>query len=52
MGWKAGKFPNDPPERFNPDDPYADPVALLEYREWVMRRKNIDIEKAKVTFKA
>ena len=47
MVWRGFKFSDEPPH-VDPEDPYADPVALLEYREWALRRKYIDIEKAKV----
>ena len=47
MVWRPPKFSDEPPHR-DPEDPYADPVALLEYREWALKRKYIDIEKAKV----
>lgn len=47
MVWKGFKFPEEPPQ-INPDDKYEDPVALIEYREWALRRKYVDIEKAKV----
>ena len=47
MVWRGFKFSDEPPH-VNPEDPYADPVALLEYREWALRCKYIDIEKAKV----
>mmetsp|Transcript_9825 Transcript_9825/g.29568 ORF Transcript_9825/g.29568 Transcript_9825/m.29568 type:complete len:101 (-) Transcript_9825:557-859(-) len=47
MVWKPGQFPEEP-RNFNPDDRYADPVALIEKRESVTRRKAIDVEKAKL----
>ena len=46
--WQPGKFPPGPPPNYNPEDPYADPVALLEYREWQMREKLVKVEEAKV----
>jgi hypothetical protein len=49
MGWKGFRFPEEPPQ-VNPDDPYGDPVALIESREFAVRRKAIDVEKAKVCF--
>jgi len=48
MGWRGFRFPEDPPQ-VNPDDPYGDPVALIESREYSLRRKMIDVEKAKVS---
>ena len=48
--WKPGQFPDGPPENYNPDDPYADPVALVEFREYAVRMKKIKVEKAKVCF--
>ncbi|XP_031474447.1 NADH dehydrogenase [ubiquinone] 1 beta subcomplex subunit 10-A-like [Nymphaea colorata] len=42
------KFDEGPPDGFDPNDPYADPVALLEQREYLVREKWIDIEKAKI----
>ncbi|KAK9804440.1 hypothetical protein WJX73_000753 [Symbiochloris irregularis] len=46
--WKPGQFPAGPPENYNPDDPYADPVALVEFREYAVRQKKVQVEKAKV----
>lgn len=47
MGWTEPKYPTDVPN-FTPEDKHGDPVALLEYREAVARRKQIDVEKARV----
>lgn len=47
MVWRPPNFPEEAPQ-INPDDKYEDPVKLIEYREWALRRKNINIEKAKV----
>jgi hypothetical protein len=47
MGW-PGFFAPPPPENYNPEDPYADPVALTEQRQAVMRQKAVQVEKAKV----
>lgn len=47
MVWTEPKYPTDLP-KFTPEDKYRDPVALLEYREAVARRKQIDVEKARV----
>ena len=47
MVWKEPVYPTDVP-KFTPEDKYRDPVALLEYREAVARRKQIDVEKARV----
>lgn len=48
MVWKEPVYPADAP-KFTPEDKYRDPVALLEYREAVARRKQIDVEKARVS---
>lgn len=48
MGWRAFKYSDEPPQ-VNPDNPYEDPVALIDLREWTVRRKFIEIEKAKVS---
>lgn len=47
MVWKAGQFPEEP-SNYNPDDKYADPVALMRKRDSVMREKLIQVEKAKL----
>ncbi|XXG83770.1 hypothetical protein AAC387_Pa10g1452 [Persea americana] len=45
---KAGvEFDEGPPD-FDPNNPYADPVAMLEYREYLVREKWIAIETAKI----
>eukprot|EP00897_Mesotaenium_endlicherianum_P009452 jgi/Mesen1/8535/ME000484S07923 len=41
------KFEETPPDDFDPKKPYADPVAMLEQREWLAREKMINIEIAK-----
>jgi hypothetical protein len=48
MGWDGWKFPEGPPKNFDPENKYADPVALLEEREYITRQKMIKVEKAKV----
>ncbi|KAL2635439.1 hypothetical protein R1flu_006918 [Riccia fluitans] len=48
MVWKEQKFDQSPPEDFDPAKPYADPVAMLEQREYIVREKLIAIEMAKV----
>ncbi|KAL2462858.1 NADH dehydrogenase [ubiquinone] 1 beta subcomplex subunit 10-B [Forsythia ovata] len=50
MGRKKGVLFSDegPPDDFDPDNPYKDPVAMLEMREHLVREKWIDIEKAKI----
>ncbi|CAA3012984.1 Hypothetical predicted protein [Olea europaea subsp. europaea] len=50
MGRKKGVFFSDEgaPDDFDPDNPYKDPVAMLEMREHLVREKWIDIEKAKI----
>jgi hypothetical protein len=47
MGW-PGVFAPPPPKNYDPEDPYADPVALTEQRQAVMRQKAVQVEKAKV----
>lgn len=47
MVWTEPKYPEDVP-KLTPEDKYRDPVALLEYREAVARRKQIDVEKARL----
>lgn len=42
------KFDDAPPEDFDPAKPYADPVAMLEQREYRVREKLIQVEKAKI----
>ena len=49
MVWKEPVYPARVP-KFTPEDKYRDPVALLEYREAVARRKQIDVEKARVGY--
>ncbi|RWR93883.1 NADH dehydrogenase ubiquinone 1 beta subcomplex subunit 10-A-like protein [Cinnamomum micranthum f. kanehirae] len=45
---KAGvEFDEGPPD-FDPNNPYADPVAMLEHREYLVREKWIAIESAKI----
>jgi NADH dehydrogenase (ubiquinone) 1 beta subcomplex subunit 10 len=49
MGRKAKvEFVDSPPDDFDPKNPYADPVAMLEYREHLVREKWIQIETAKI----
>lgn len=48
MGWKGPDIIQEAPDSFNPEDPYADPVALHEAREASVWRKEVRIEKAKV----
>jgi NADH dehydrogenase (ubiquinone) 1 beta subcomplex subunit 10 len=49
MGRKAKvEFDERPPDDFDPKHPYADPVAMLEYREHLVREKWIQIETAKI----
>ena len=42
------EFDVTPPDDFDPAKPYADPVAMLEHREWLVREKYVAIEKAKI----
>jgi len=37
-----------PPDDFDPAKPYADPVAMLEHREFLVREKLIQVETAKI----
>ncbi|KAL3692927.1 hypothetical protein R1sor_006578 [Riccia sorocarpa] len=48
MVWKGQKFDESPPEDFDPAKPYADPVAMIEQREYIVREKLIAIEMSKV----
>lgn len=49
MGRKKGVvFDEGAPDDFDPENPYKDPVAMLEMREHLVREKWIDIEKAKI----
>ena len=50
MGRKKGyvEFDRSPPDDFDPEQPYKDPVAFLEMREHIVREKWIQIEKAKI----
>uniref|UniRef100_B8LPH6 NADH dehydrogenase [ubiquinone] 1 beta subcomplex subunit 10-B n=1 Tax=Picea sitchensis TaxID=3332 RepID=B8LPH6_PICSI len=42
------EYDEGPPDNFDPQNPYADPVAFLEYREYLVREKWIGIETAKI----
>ena len=47
MGWTGINV--DPPERdLDPENPYADPAALLQHRQQKVREKLVRIERAKV----
>jgi hypothetical protein len=49
MGWTGINV--DPPQReVDPEDPYADPVALLQHRQQKVREKLVRVEKAKVRY--
>ena len=48
MGWRGLRFPEEAPE-IDMEDKYKDPIALMKYREHEVRRKQIDIEKAKAS---
>ncbi|KAE9586047.1 putative complex I subunit NDUFS6 protein [Lupinus albus] len=50
MGRKKGKveFDEFPPDNFDPENRYKDPVVYLEMREHIVREKWIQIEKAKI----
>lgn len=46
---KSGvEFDEGPPDDFDLANPYKDPVAFLEYREYLVREKWIAIETAKI----
>lgn len=47
MVWKEPKFPTEDHPDWNPEEPYKDPVALLEHRELQVRQKFVRMEKAK-----
>ena len=47
--WAGAKFPDSPPSNYDPENPHADPVALVEYREYQVRRKEVGVAKAKVS---
>ena len=47
MVWKEPKFPTEDHPDWNPEEPYKDPVALLEHRELLVRQKFVRMEKAK-----
>ena len=49
MVWAGRKLPEGDAPGFNPEDPYADPVALLEHREYVAWEKEVKVEEAKVS---
>lgn len=44
------KYPMEPPANYDPENPYADRVAFLEMKYYLVRRKFIEIEKVKVNF--
>ena len=46
--WAGPKYPEGPPENYDPENPLADPVALLEHREYEVRRKEVGVAKAQV----
>jgi len=50
MGRKKGlpEFEESAPDGFDPENPYKDPVAMVEMREHIVREKWIHIEKAKI----
>lgn len=47
MPW-TGVYAPPAPENYDPQDPYKDPVALTEQRQYMMRQHAIRVEKAKV----
>lgn len=46
--WAGPKYPEGPPSNYDPENPHADPVALLENREYEVRRKEVGVAKAQV----
>lgn len=50
FGVYAGEqFQNKPPpENFDPENPYADPVAALKQRDFVVREKMVEVAKCTV----
>ncbi len=48
MGWSPPTF-GQAERPFDPEDPYADPAALIEQRIKKTHEKMVQIEKAKVT---
>ncbi|BDA46010.1 probable NADH dehydrogenase [ubiquinone] 1 beta subcomplex subunit [Coccomyxa sp. Obi] len=47
MVWSGPSF--EPPERpIDPEDPYADPAALIQHRQHRAREKIVQVEKAKI----
>ena len=47
MVWKEPNFPREDHPDWNAEEPYKDPVALLEHRELQVRQKFVRMEKAK-----
>lgn len=43
------KIPEGPPKNYDPENPYADRLAFLEMKEYLVRRKMVEIEKVKVS---
>ncbi|DBA85973.1 hypothetical protein WJX77_004117 [Trebouxia sp. C0004] len=46
--WAGPKYPEGPPPNYDPENPHADPVALLEHREYEVRRKEVGVAKAQI----
>ena len=44
---EASNFPGAP-KNFDPENPYADGVAMIQHREHIVREKMIKVETAKV----
>lgn len=42
------RFEETPPDDYDPAHPFADPVARLEQREWLVREKLVKMETAKI----
>ena len=42
------KIPEGPPKNYDPENPYADRIAFLEMKEYLVRRKMVEMEKVKV----
>ena len=45
MVYEGPAYPDAPPANYNPENPYADPVALIKQREYEVREKYVAIEK-------
>lgn len=48
MSYEGPDYSRQPPEGFDPNDPKRDPYQSALYREYVVREKIVQVEKAKV----